>query len=79
MMTQPDNLMTFLHELRSAKISYRLDQHREDAIMVEIAVPGEQWEVEFMEDGSVEVEVLKCDGTIHEGSILDELIARHSS
>ena len=31
--------------------------------MVEIAVPGERWEVEFMENGSIELEkFIMCDG-----------------
>jgi hypothetical protein len=77
--TQPAHLLSFLNDLRGAKIEYRLNHNRDDAIMVEIAVPGERWEVEFMEDGSVEVEIFKSDGAIHDGSVLDELVARHSS
>jgi hypothetical protein len=32
--------------------------------MVQIAVPGERWEVEFFGDGQVEVEVFKSPGVI---------------
>jgi hypothetical protein len=78
-MTQPANLISFLNELRTAKINYRLAQNSEDVIMVEIAVPGERWEVEFMKNGAVELEVFKSDGTILDAAALDELIARHSS
>jgi len=28
--------------------------------MVEIAVPGERWEVEFFEDGTVETEIFRA-------------------
>jgi hypothetical protein len=79
MITQPANLPSFLQELRTAKIDYRLSQHRDEAIMVKIAVPGERWEVEFLDDGSVEAEVFKSDGTIHDGSVIGELITKHSS
>ena len=79
MITQPANLLSFLNELRDAKIDYRLSHQRDDALMVEIAVPGERWEVEFMEDGSVEVEVFLSDGTIRDASALAELVAKHSS
>jgi hypothetical protein len=48
------DLLTFLNELRRVKIYYRLSQHRDDAIMVELAVPGERWEVEFLNDGTVD-------------------------
>lgn len=78
MITQNTRLLSFLNDLRSGKIHYRLDQHRDDAIMVEVAVPGERWEVEFLDDGSVEAEVFRSDGTIHDASALDQLIRKHS-
>jgi hypothetical protein len=78
MITQPAHLLSFLNDLQGAKINYRLSHARPDAIMVEIAVPGERWEVEFMEDGSVEIEIFKSDGTIHDSALLEELIAKHS-
>jgi hypothetical protein len=77
MITQPANLLSFLNELRAAKISYRLGHCRDEAILVEIAVPGERWEIEFFEDGSVEVEVFRSDGTIRDSSALADLLAKH--
>jgi hypothetical protein len=50
-------LLGFLSDLDERKIFHRLSQVRPEAIMVEIAVPGERWEVEFFADGHVEVEV----------------------
>jgi hypothetical protein len=47
-------LSEFLQRLRSAKIHFSLASHREDVVMVQIAVPGERWEVEFLADGSVD-------------------------
>lgn len=79
MIAQPAGLLSFLNELREAHISYRLGQVRDEAIMVEIVVPGERWEVEFLEDGTVEAEVFRSDGTIHDASVLAGLIDRHSS
>jgi hypothetical protein len=76
MMTQQANLMSFLSDLREAKIHYDLGQQRDDAILVQVAVPGERWEVEFLEDGSVEVEVFRTDGQIRDSSALDELLDR---
>lgn len=78
MITKNTRLLSFLNELRKGKIHYRLDQHREDAIMVGVAVPGERWEVEFLDDGSVEAEVFRSDGAIHDASMLNDLIRRHS-
>ena len=77
MITQNTRLLSFLNGLRDAKIFYRLSQHRDDAIMVEAAVPGERWEVEFLEDGSVEAEVFRSDGEIYDEKVLDELLRRN--
>lgn len=77
MITQPASLMSLLNDLREAKISYRLAHNRDDAIMIEIAVPGERWEVEFMEDGGVEVEVFRSNGAIRDASALIELLRKH--
>jgi hypothetical protein len=71
-------LLVFLRQLDDAKISYRLRHSREDAIMVEINVPGERWEVEFLEDGDVEVERFKSNGDILDEQALEELFIRHS-
>ena len=51
MITQSANLLLFLNDLRRGKIHYRLSQHRDNAIMVEVAAPGERWEVEFLNEG----------------------------
>lgn len=56
-------LLNFLEKLDDLKLYYRLNKVRE-SIMVEIAVPGERWEVEFMEDGSIVIEKFLSDGQI---------------
>jgi len=78
MMTTPANLLRFLNDLRAGKIHYQLSQRRDDAIMVEVAVPGERWEIEFLEDGSVEVEVFRSDGQILDAAALASLLGKHS-
>jgi hypothetical protein len=59
-----EKLLDFLSELDRCKIHFKLARMRDEAIMVEIAVPGERWEVEFFGDGQVEVEVFKSPGVI---------------
>ena len=68
----------FLNDLRAANIAHDLAQHRDEAVMVIVSVPGERWEVEFFEDAAVEVEVFRSDGTIRDASALAELFAKHS-
>lgn len=50
-----DKLLKFLDTLDSKHIYYRINKIRE-SILVEIAVPGERWEVEFFADGEVQIE-----------------------
>jgi hypothetical protein len=78
MITTQLKLLEFLDELRRGTIQYRLSQHRTDAIMVEIAVPGERWEVEFLEDGTVEAEVFRSSGNIEGVEAVATLLAKHS-
>ena len=72
-------LLTFLSSLEDRKISYSLNHVREDAVMVEVAVPGERWEVEFLADGSVDVERFVSTGTLCGEDALGELLATHAS
>ncbi len=65
-------LIEFLNALEESGIYYKLNKVR-DAIMVEIAVPGERWEVEFMNDETVEVEIFKSIGEIEDESVLNRL------
>ncbi len=70
-------VIDFLERLRAADIAFRLDSVRE-AIMVEVMIPGEHWEVEFFPDGHVEVEVYTSDGTeagLEDESSLERLFA----
>jgi hypothetical protein len=75
---QFDELLAFLRRLEEAKIAYNLRCSRNDALMVRINVPGERWEVEFLQDGEVDVERFVSDGDIQEASALDDLFARFS-
>ncbi len=69
-------------KLQDAKISYSLGHYTYSAIMVTIVVPGERWEVEFQEDGEIDIEIFKSNGHIHTGKeipeILDNLFRKHS-
>jgi hypothetical protein len=47
--------------LEAAKLHYALGHFR-DSISVLVSVPGARWEVEFFEDGQVEVEIFAPKG-----------------
>jgi hypothetical protein len=48
-------VLAFLDQLEQARIAYSL-KHVRDTLMVVITIPGERWEVEFFEDGEIEIE-----------------------
>lgn len=59
-----DKFTVFLDALERRGIGYSLAHHREEAMMIIVAVPGERWEIEFLSDGSVEVERFISNGEI---------------
>lgn len=65
-------LLTFLKRLEDHKVWYRLE-HIRDWVMVLLAIPGERWEVEFFEDGHVEVERFISNGEIADEDLLQGL------
>jgi len=67
--------LTFLERLDEVKIPYQLQHSRDNAIMITAFAPGEYWEIEFIDDGEIEIERYRSDGKIHDASILDELFA----
>ncbi|MGH9770013.1 MAG: hypothetical protein ACREAB_21525 [Blastocatellia bacterium] len=73
-----ENLLSFLVRLEDVKIHYSLEHNRDEAIMVLIVVPGQHWEVEFFEDGSVEIEVFESGGELYDEKKLDELFDKFS-
>ncbi len=70
---QFDKLTAFLNRLDEADISYLLRHSRDDAIMVLVYAPGEYWEIEFLEDGDIDIERYRSNGHIDDESVLPEL------
>jgi len=71
-------LTTFLDKLDEERIQYTLTHQREDTLLVAVAVPGERWEIEFLIDGSVEVERFVSNGDIYDEVMLQELFDRYA-
>ncbi len=71
-------LLEFLNRLNQSNIHFTLSQEREESIMIHICVPGERWEVEFMQDGSIETEIFCSDGKIHDENSLKDLFGKFS-
>lgn len=73
-----DKLSHLLARLQSARIYHQLRDTRDGAVSVDVAVPGERWEIDFLEDGSIEIEVFRSDGSIHGEAKLRELFSEFS-
>ncbi len=72
-MSELSELTDLLDRLDSAEIHYTLSSVREGTIAVGIDVPEEHWEVEFTDDGDIEVEIFRSDGQIFDFSIIEDL------
>ena len=70
-------LLDFLLALEERKIFHRISRVRAEALMVEAAIPGERWEVEFFADGTVETERFVSRGVVEsDPALLTDLLAR---
>jgi hypothetical protein len=68
----------FLNILDKNKIFYRLNKIRSDGILIEVAVPGQRWEIEYMDDGTIEIEKFISDGSLYGSEELDVLLRQFS-
>lgn len=71
-------ILGFIDSLREAKIYYSIRYTREDSISIDVSVPGQRWEIDFLGDGTVDVEIFKSDGCIYDRSKLIELFQKFS-
>ncbi len=52
--------------------------YREGAISVLVRVPGQYWEIDFLEEGTIDVERFASTGKVEDEAALEELFARFS-
>ena len=74
-------ILDLLRRLDEAKIAYEMRHSRDDALLIEVHVPGQRWEIEFVDYGDevqVEIERFVSNGHIDDESALDELFAKFS-
>ncbi|MEX2327496.1 MAG: hypothetical protein WD558_07175 [Pseudomonadales bacterium] len=72
-MTELSTLTDLLDRLDEEEIRYTLSSIREGAVLVSAAVEGERWEIEFMNDGDVEVEIFRSNGDLYGSDAIEDL------
>ena len=76
-MTKLATLTDFVDRLDTAQLHYTMTSVAEGAIRVGVTVQGEHWQIDFNEDGDIEVEVFRSNGEIFDLEKADELIENH--
>ena len=72
-------LLDFLNRLERAHISYTVRHTRPDSIMADLSLPGWRWEVEFLADGSIDIERYRSvNGVENDPALIEELFANFS-
>jgi hypothetical protein len=61
-MTALADASLLLTELDQRHVPYQIQVVRSGALMVSVAIPGERWEIEFFDDGHIEVERFTSNG-----------------
>ena len=69
-----NGLLDLLDWLEENKIYYRLNKVN-DNILVEVAIPGERWEIEVLRSGVLQVERFISTGEITGDLTLDDVFA----
>ena len=68
------NINKFLNILDEKKYILSQNKIRPESIMIDVVVPGQRWEIEFMEDGTIEIEKFISDGDFYSKEELEVLI-----
>lgn len=70
------SLHEFIRELEETRTYYSLTSVREGAVMVEVALVNERWEIEFFDDREPQIEIYRSDGTVFGPEKLAEIHER---
>jgi hypothetical protein len=65
----------FRRELERRHVAHEFRIVRDEVLMMSVAVPGERWEIEFFDDGRIELERFVSQGVVEAPGALAELLA----
>ncbi len=72
------SMLNLLRELESRNIFFTIERHCDEGVMIVASVPGQRWEIEFLEDGEVRIEKFISDGKIIDLAEFQGLLDRFS-
>jgi hypothetical protein len=75
-MTALSTATEFHRALERRHVPHEFRIARDEALMMSAAVPGERWEIEFFDDGRIELERFVSQGVVESPGALAELLAR---
>ena len=67
-----NEFIKLLEKLEEKKLNYKLNKIRDDTIMVEVAIPGQRWEIEYNTYGDDSCCIVEIEKFISNGVIYDE-------
>ena len=74
-----NKFLNFLNQLEQRKINYQIFHHRDEAVMITVSLAGERWEIEFLDNGDIEVEKFISHGEIQGEEALNKLFERETT
>ena len=74
-MTALTTAAEFCRELDRLLVTYELRIVRDEALMLSVALPGQRWELEFFDDGRIELERFVSQGVDEAPGALTEVLA----
>ncbi len=73
-----NKFLTFVNQLEQQNINYQIAHHRDEAVMITVSLVGERWEIEFLDNGNIEVEKFISNGEIAGEEVLKEIFEREN-
>jgi len=71
-----ETLQAIFRQLEAAAIHFTVSRYRDDAVSIQAVVPGERWEIDVLDDGTVDFERFIGDGEVLDAEALTGFIAR---
>ena len=73
-----NTLTNLIRQLEAAQIHFELARYRDDSVSIRATVPGERWEIDVLDDGTIDFERFVSTATIGDETDLAAFIQQYS-